>query len=89
MSPDYSSDNITTFLIALVLCIVFILFNKPIAGVLARRYLIPIRWLFGEKSWLPKVEHVFLLWGRFTFYAGALFALGLMVLTLISIYHLY
>jgi hypothetical protein len=89
MAPDYSTDNIITLLVAVVLCIVFVVFNKFIAELLARRYSIPIRWLFGERSWLPKIERLFLIWGRFTFYALSLFSLGLIVLTISTIYHLY
>jgi len=89
MKPDYSIDNIVTFVVALVLCIIFVLFNKNFASFFAQRIINFLKTIFGEKPWLSKIEKSLFLWGRFTFYVAALFALGLIALTISTTYYLY
>lgn len=89
MKPDYSIDNIVTFIIALVLCIIFVLLNKNFASFFSQRIINLLKTILGEKPWLLKIERPLFLWGRFTFYVAALFALGLMILITSTIYHLY
>ena len=89
MTPDYSLHNIISLLIALALGIIFTAFNKPIATEIARGHIKTLRWIFGGRSWLPRAEYFIEVYGRITFYIGALFAFAFGALTVMTIYHLY
>ena len=79
MQPTFTGESIRTIIQFLIVGIVCFTYNKPIAKELARIYLLPIKWLFGEKLWLIKMHYVFTLWMRFTLYGGVLISLMIII----------
>ena len=69
-------STILTFLLLGAICIIY---NEPISKELARLYLYPFKWLFGERQGIIKTQEYFLVWMRFTLYAGALISLLIII----------
>lgn len=64
-------------------------YNKPISNELARIYLLPVRWIVGEREWLNTTHRYLTLCMRIALYGGVLMCLAVIVLEMGSIYHLF
>lgn len=64
---DYS-EILRMVLIFLAIGLVCLFYNKPIATELARIYIYPIKWIFGEKPWVRKAQNLLYFWMRYTLY---------------------
>lgn len=89
MKPSYSGwgwSDVIQFIFIGFVCIVY---NKSIARELARIYLMPIRWIFGERSWVYKSEQYFAIWARFTLYGMGGMCILFIILIILNIYYIF
>lgn len=63
-------------------------YNKSIANKVGKIYWAPIKWIFGEKPWVVKLQHYFIIWGRIALYAVTFVSLVIAALVIAGIYDL-
>lgn len=87
MEPSYSGWGWGEVIQFVFIGFVCIFYNKSIARELARIYLTPIRWIFGERPWVNKSQQYFTIWARFTLYGIGIMSILFVVFTVAGIYH--
>jgi len=85
MSLNLSGDLIQNLIIFSIIGTICFVYNKPIATEFAKAFLTPLRWVFGEKSWLQSLAPIVVFGLRLALYGGVFIAVIVLLLTLGSI----
>lgn len=63
-------------------------YNKPISNEIARLYLLPIKWVTGEKQWMVIVRQYLAIWVRITLYGGVVISSLGIIFAIGTFFHL-
>ncbi|MFA6552002.1 MAG: hypothetical protein WCT19_00705 [Candidatus Paceibacterota bacterium] len=89
ITPIFTGDSASTILRFLLLGTILFAYNKPIASELARLFLAPFRWLFGEKQWIIKAHQWLIICFRFGMYSGSIVSLFIIILEIGYIFKIF
>jgi len=75
MYPDDLGGTAVIIIQSLLIGIICLMYNKYITYELAKIFTTPLKWLWGGKMWVTKLEYCFLILMRVTLYGGVLISL--------------